>query len=378
MRPALLCFVRGKRGLSRSPTITVDARMLHASGIGTYLRNLLPRIVASRPDWSFTILGDPDELRKEPWVETRSVSIIPFRPAIYSVGEQIQLAWRPPASHMFWAPHYNFPLLWRSKLLVTIHDVCHLALPQLVRGPHRRAYARFMFRALRRRASCVICVSEFTRAEFLRLVSGNGRPPVTVHNGIDAAWFGVRPAVSPHARPYLLYVGNVKPHKNLGTLLEAFRQIAGSIPHDLVIVGRQTGFITADEAVVRSAAGLQGRVRFTGELPSRDLERFMAHADAFVFPSLYEGFGFPPLEAMAAGCPTVVARSASLPEVCGDAALYFDPSRADQLASALTRLLSDEGLRGELGRRGRQQAAKFSWDRCSEQTLAVIEATLAR
>jgi glycosyltransferase involved in cell wall biosynthesis len=235
-----------------------------------------------------------------------------------------------------------------------------------------------MFRALRRRASSVLCVSDFTKAELLRLVSGNGRPPVTVHNGIDTTWFQIPPAVSPHARPYLLYVGNIKPHKNVGTLIEAFRQIVGTIPHDLVIVGKRTGFITSDQGVMQLAAAVHERVRFAGELQPRELQQFVAHADAFVFPSLYEGFGFPPLEAMASGCPTIVARAASLPEVCGDASLYFDPTSPEELAAALTRLLSDARLRRELSQRGRQQAARFTWDRCSQETLAVMESVLAQ
>jgi len=235
-----------------------------------------------------------------------------------------------------------------------------------------------MFRALRRRASSVVCVSDFTRTEFLRLVRGNGKLPAAIHNGIDDSWFHLPEGPSPHPQPYILYVGNIKPHKNVGTLVEAFRQIADSIPHDLVIVGKQTGLITVDRSVAESARGFGGRVRLTVEVPRSELEQYFAHAAAFVFPSLYEGFGFPPLEAMACGCPTVVSRAASLPEVCGDASLYFDPLSPTELAGVLVQVLSDPELRRDLIQRGRRQAAKFSWDRCTRETLAVMEGVLPR
>ena len=124
--------------------------MIGDSGIGTYLRSLLPYLISARPEWAFSVLGDPAELQQEPWGWAASVSIIPCRAPIYSLTEQWQLVRRtPPATQLFWSPHYNFPVGVRSKLLVTVHDVCHLALPELIRGPHRRAYARWMFRALR-------------------------------------------------------------------------------------------------------------------------------------------------------------------------------------------------------------------------------------
>jgi glycosyltransferase involved in cell wall biosynthesis len=127
---------------------------------------------------------------------------------------------------------------------------------------------------------------------------------------------------------------------------------------------------------MESAATLGGRVRFTGELPRAEVGRFLTHADAFVFPSLYEGFGFPPLEAMACGCPTVVSRAAALPEVCGNATLYFNPADPEDLSQALIRLLGDVGLRRDLTERGRRQAAGFSWERSATETLAVMDTAL--
>jgi glycosyltransferase involved in cell wall biosynthesis len=135
--------------------------------------------------------------------------------------------------------------------------------------------------------------------------------------------------------------------------------------------------ITADNSAADSARVLGERVHFVGEVTQERLEQFYLHAELLVFPSLYEGFGFPPLEAMACGCPAVVARAGSLPEVCRDAALYFDPRSSADLASALLRAVGDPQLRQRLVERGRHQALRFNWDQCTRETLAVMEEALA-
>jgi glycosyltransferase involved in cell wall biosynthesis len=305
--------------------------------------------------------------------------MIPSDAPIYGIGEQLQLARRVPRdTSLMWSPHYNIPLAFSGPLVVTIHDLCHLALPHITRGAHRRAYARGMFAAVKRRAHRILCDSEFTRSEFWRLAGRPRTEPVVIHLGVDESWFTIPPAESPHPRRYLLYVGNVKPHKNLATLISAFQTIASTIPHDLVIVGKQEGFITQDSRVGAAAQQLGERVRFTGPVSQQLLEQFFAHADVFVFPSFYEGFGLPPLEAMASGCPTIVSRAGSLPEVCGDAAMYFNPDDPAQLAQTLRDLLGNQEIRRCLRTRGRAQAAKFSWDRCAGRTTEVFEELLSR
>lgn len=367
----------GPENLPRSEKrlrITVDARLIQASGIGTYLSNLLPRIVGARPGWHFTLLGIPDQLRECGWALTPNVTIVPCDALIYGIAEQIQLATRIPAdTDLVWSPHYNIPLTYRGRLLVSIHDVCHVALPQLVKGVHRRAYTRVMLNQVKRRASRILFPSEFTAGEFRRLVGETGSKAATVHYGVSPRWFEVRPVERPHSRPYILFVGNVKPHKNLGTLIQAFGSIAGRIPHDLVIVGKHSGFITGDSPAVTVATALGDRVQFTGKVAAEMLEQFVVHADALVLPSLYEGFGLPPLEAMACGCPTIVSRAGSLPEMCGDASLYFDPMNADELASTLLRVLSSQQIQQDLRVRGRRHAARYSWHSCAEKTLGFLE-----
>ena len=149
------------------------------------------------------------------------------------------------------------------------------------------------------------------------------------------------------------------------------------IPHDLVIVGRREGLLTADEAVAAKAEALGTRVHFTGFVEDDLLKQFVKHADALVLPSFYEGFGLPPLEAMACGCPALVSeRSPRLPEACGDAALYCDPYNPRDIADKLALLMKDEGLRTSLRQKGLVRAKRFTWEACAEKTLGVLERVL--
>jgi len=366
-------------GPTRTRRITIDLRMLNHSGIGTYLRNTVPALIAERPEIHFTLLGAPEELRTLPGADAANCELREFRAPIYSIAEQVG-AWRltPRGTDLYWSPHYTIPLLRRGKLLVTVCDVCHLALPHLFGGLHRRLYAKLMFAAVRRKADAIITISEFTRREFLRLVGPARQEIHAITLAAPERWFSVRPTRNPEPAPYVLYVGNVKPHKNLTTLLEAMRLLPGDVAHNLVIVGKESGFLTGDPRVRERAAALGDRVRFTGRVSDEALEQYVAHADALVFPSLYEGFGLPPLEAMACGCPVVVSNAASLPEVCGDAAVYIDPLDPADLARQLRRVLGDATLREELRARGRARARQFSYDDCVRRTLAVVDELLAR
>ena len=178
--------------------------------------------------------------------------------------------------------------------------------------------------------------------------------------------------MNPRTRPYLLYVGNVKPHKNLRRLIEAFQWIADEIPHDLVIVGQKSGFITGDDAVI-SAAAADSRIHFTGHVHETTLQQYMVHATAMVFPSLYEGFGLPPLEAMACGCPVLASDAASIPEVCGEAVCYFNPHSTESLVFQLRRVITDQTLQQELSAKGLRHSRIYSWDQAAKRIVSMIQ-----
>lgn len=358
----------------RQPHIVVDARMVADGGIGTYLQNVVPGVARHRPAWRFTVLTSARRFRERGWEALPNVTLRPCEARIYGVREQLELPLRIPASAtLFWAPHYNFPVLVSQPLVVTIHDVCHLALAEMNGGPLRHAYARYMLNAARRRASGLLFDSEFSRQEMARLV-GESDNAVVSHLAVDEHWWSARQRAPqrPFAEPYVVYVGNMKRHKNVPLLIEAFRAASRDIPHRLVLVGRGTG-LRADPDVVMVS---DDRVHFAGELPVDELRRYVAHADAFVTASRYEGFGLPALEAMAAGVPCLVSRAGSLPEICGDAAVYCDPADVVSVAEGIRRIVTDRELRSVLVERGAVRAREFSWERCAQQTAAVLERAL--
>ncbi len=354
-----------------APHVVVDARMLMMSGIGTYIRELLPRIVTRWESARFTLIGDAAELRAFVPESGGRVRIEHCTTPIYSVAEQLDVRRAIPIdATLFWAPHYNIPLLYRGPLAVTVHDVNHLALPPA--SAVRRLYARTVFRAVRRRASVVMCDSHFTAAEFRARVGEPGRLDV-IPLGVSDKWFQVPLGGDPVGPPYFLFVGNVKPHKNLPRLLEAFARVADRLPHRLVIVGKREGFLTGDSVTESLAATLGDRVVFTGYVPEDQLTPLVAGCDALILPSLYEGFGLPPLEAMAVGNAVGVSRGSSLPEVCGSEADYFDPTSVASIAECLVRLGERPPDTVEVRARRRAWARRFSWKDCAEQTLSTLK-----
>jgi len=352
--------------------------MLGASGIGTYLRNILPQIAGLAPDWKFTLLGSLAGLSDLGLPRRNSISCVPMSSDVYTLWEQIEVPLRTPrGADLLWIPHYNVPLLYTGPIVVTIHDVLHLARPEFIGGPHRRWYARALFAAVAQRAVRIMVDSDFTGSELARHTGVSPERVRRVYPGVDESWFGLPPSMPGMSDPYVVFVGNVKPHKNLGTLLRAFLDLQNEILERLVIVGRRSGFRTGDSAVPILADQLGDRVQFTDEVSDQQVRQLVAGARALILPSFYEGFGLPPLEAMACGCPVLVSRCGSLPEVCGDAALYCDASDYRDVGRQLVRLLTDEPLRGYLQTRGRVRARQFTWQACAEETLAVLREAMS-
>ena len=352
--------------------IVVDARMVKSSGIGTIIANVVPRLMRRCPQWDFHLLGDPAILGAFEW--SANAKITQFAAPIYSLAEQLKFpAGGSGRADILWSPNYNSPLRWPGRLLVNINDMAHLVLPEFRRSLPKQVFARLMFNAVRRRADAIVYISRFSADEFHRLIGVPRGRETIVHCGVDEAWFEVAPGPAP-ATPYLLYVGNVKPHKNLARLLDAFALAKNDIPHDLLIVGRKEGFITGDNAALARIESFGGRVAFTGYVSDSALKQTVAGADGLILPSLYEGFGLPPIEAMAAGCPALVSTAASLPEVCQEAALYCDPLDVSDIAAQMRRLVTDQALRRTLRERGAVRARVLNWQACAEGYENVIGA----
>lgn len=359
-------------------SLAIDTRMLAHSGIGTYVSNVLPRLIPLYRGGKVHLVGERSELARHAWARGENVSVVDCASPIFSFDEQLRLPRViPREAGLFWSPQFNIPLLYRGPLVVTVHDVLHLAMPQFMEGVHRRLYARALLGAVRLKADKVICNSHFTAGELMRLVGVKASTIEVVHLGVDEAWFSLDKGMRPQGKPYFVFVGNVKAHKNIARLVQAFREVSKKIPHDLVIVGKKEGFVTGDRRVEGWAAELGARVTFTGLVDDAQVKRYVAGAEALVLPSFYEGFGLPALEAMACGCPAIVSTAASLPEVCGGAALYCDPHDASDIAARMLEVATSEATRAALREKGLAHARRYTWDKCARETLAVIEGVTA-
>jgi len=322
------------------PPLTIDLRMYRHSGIGRYLRNLTPLLLPHLEAESIRILGTRALFGDAPWLEEPRIDLIETEAPIYSVAEQC-LAFGADLrdAGLLWVPHYNAPLLYRGPLVLTIHDVAPIALPEILSNAIKRTYARLLIERSVAHAQAILCVSEFTANELTARLGTDPAKLTVAHLGLDVDWpASATPHREPDAVPYLLFVGNVKPNKNVSLLLDAFASVHDRIPHRLILAGRMRGFGTGDEAVLEQAANLGDRVRFTDEIPDTDLIALYAGASALVLPSLYEGFGLPLLEAMQLGCPVFSSNAGSLPEIAGNAALYFDAHDTESLAVRLLQL----------------------------------------
>lgn len=362
------------------PSIVLDARMAVDGGIGTYLQQLLPRICALRPAWRFSVLGDERRMRSLGWDAIPNVELGHSSAPIFSAREQIELPWRISSdADLYWAPNYDVPVLSRVPTVVTVHDVNHVALPELLGGLVRRAYARWLLETAVRRARRILFDSEFTLRDATRLLGSAMRSRgEVVHLGVDDSWYGARERMPerPVPGPYMLYVGNVKRHKNVPFLLRAFQRVSEHIPHRLLLIGRTEG-LRADPEIASAMAPLGDRASLLGELDPDQVRRHVAHADALVTASMYEGFGLPALEAMAAGTPCLVSSAGSLPEICGDAALYGDPRDEAAFAERLVKIATLGSARDGMIQRGIERARQFTWEHSARRTADVLEQALA-
>jgi glycosyltransferase involved in cell wall biosynthesis len=257
-------------------------------------------------------------------------------------------------------------------MAVTIHDIAPLALPQILNNALKRAYAKLLITRAVSQAHSILCVSDFTRTELLTRLHVPAEKLTVTHPGLDTDWpHTAPPHIEPDGTPYLLFVGNVKPNKNLALLLSAFAQVQHRIPHRLILAGKLHGFGTNDEAVLRQAQSFGDRIRFAGEVHDPVLQHLYAGASALVLPSLYEGFGLPLLEAMALGCPVLCSTAGSLPEIAGNAALYFNPQSPEELAARLLQL-NDTALMDSQRTLGRARLTHFSFNDCAHQTATIL------
>jgi glycosyltransferase involved in cell wall biosynthesis len=290
-----------------------------------------------------------------------------------------EMAARPP--DVLFVPAHVLPLLHPRRSVVTVHDLGYLHYPQ-AHTRWARWYLQWSTSYNVRAAGHIIADSESTRLDLIKRCQAPPTKISVIYPGYNPSFAPVRDEARPAAireryqipGAYIVYVGTLQPRKNLSRLLDAFATLAkqGREVH-LVIAGKKGWLYEPLFAQVRQL-GLEGLVHFTGYVPQEDLPTLISAARVFVLPSLYEGFGFPVLEAMACGTPVVCSNVASLPEVAGEAAILVSPHDTTQLVQALSRVLDDAQLRHELAQKGLQQVTRFSWETCAQQTLPILAA----
>lgn len=380
--------------------VAIDCRRVKDFGVGTYIRNLTRALASLDLENRYTLIAHAKDLK----------DFQSYPPNFEALAyETPDTAWRDhllfplllrrTSANVFHIPLHQVPLLMVRPYVVTVHDLGAILYES--RGGWKSHLRRYRLRRGLVRAARVIAVSQATRRDVVELVGVDPRKIRQIYNAPDPRFLS-RPVIR-HAEeatgadaerlyrarileryqihyPFILYVGNIRPQKNVPRLIEAFGhlihgrdKITDHAPYrdlHLIIIGDE---ISRHPAVRLAAihSRVEKRVRFLGFVPIDTLRVFYQSAAAFAFPSLYEGFGLPPLEAMAAGTPVVTSNVSSLPEVVGDAAVIVNPENVFDIARGLRDALLDEELRRKLIERGYQQVKRFSWEKTASQVLEI-------
>ncbi|HSP68625.1 MAG TPA: glycosyltransferase family 1 protein [Bryobacteraceae bacterium] len=358
--------------------ITIDATsaLLRSAGVKGYtyhlLRHLRRQARADDVISAFPMVGEWDVLDHEhsAWPPMATLGRLALLHSVNIFGHRI-LDRALNGARVFHASNLVRCAPGRARLTATVHDLTSWIMPEVHTEATARADRSFAQRILKR-ADALIAVSENTRQDAIRVLGLEPERIRTIYSGVPSEYFDAIPR--PRDKPYVLYVGTVEPRKNLGTLLDAW----GSLPpdlrehFDLIVAGPEGWHSTATMARIRTEAV------YLGYVPESEMPGLMAGAAVFVYPSLYEGFGFPVVQAMAANVPVVCSNTSCLPEVAGGAAALVDPRSVSEIAAQLGRLLESPGERTRLAQLGRIQAERFKWERCAEESLAFFREVAGR
>jgi len=360
----------------------INATFLYqpATGVGLYTSEVVRRLLLKEGYVAYTSSESlqrsfPDRVRGVyPGLSPQHGALGHLRRNCWTQSTLRWLLFRDRAGALY-APVPEAVLLSPTPQVVTVHDLTPLLYPLLY--PRLQVYYRHVLPRMLESARIVIAVSENTRRDLLLRYRLSSRKVIVVPEAVDPARFRPQPPGSGRYAPgsYLLAVGDHRPHKNLQRALEAFDRV-GDGNLRLILAGRT--FLQDRDYVPRALAGLRRpqRVIVPGYVPPEELPALYSDAVALLFPSLYEGFGLAPLEAMACGTPVIASRAASIPEVCGDAAEYFDPLSVGEMEQAIRGVLDDEGRRQELRERGLRRARLFSWDDVVERIHGILQRSL--
>jgi glycosyltransferase involved in cell wall biosynthesis len=364
--------------------IGLDARKLQDFGIGTYVRGLvraLAELDTGDLALRYVLLVRPEDREQLADLPGNFELAVESSP-VYSLREMLTLSWQlwRQRLDLYHATHYVLPAVLTPRVVVTIHDIIHLLYPEFL--PHRLAflYARRMIHRSLTRGDRIIAVSQNTRADLMQQFALDGRKIEVIYNGVDEVFRRRLPDDEVErwlrslgiTRPYLLFVGNPKPHKNLDTVVQAYARARHLAPFDapLICVGNRSG----SEFKIRQRAehlGLGDQVRLLGHVAQEALPAIYQGATLFLYPTLYEGFGLPVIEAMASGVAVVTSNTSALKEIAQGFAHLVDPLDIPAMAKAIAQCMSDGEHRAALARLGLRRARDFRWEHTARKTLGV-------
>lgn len=351
--------------------------MADHSGIGRYIRGLVSALPHACSKVDFGLIGRNTQniyFEKRPFFATDE--------PIYSITEQISIPRFAQKFDCLHVPHYNAPLLWKGKLVVTIHDLIHLHFKEYLPSVAASIYAQMILPRVVKKADAIICVSEFTKQDLMRTLKINPKKITVVHHGIEKKFLkciSESTSQSGISAPYFIYVGLIKAHKNIGILLDAFFKLKKKLDLPelrLYLIGKPD----AKQTIVRKWLDLikiSPSISFLQNVSDNDLISLYQHASALVFPSLYEGFGFPLLEAMACGIPIIASKIGPTLEIVGErGALYFDPHSVEELEEKMLQILNHPKEREILVNKNAKRLSEFSWEKAAQKTVQIYESAL--
>ncbi|MCK5595101.1 glycosyltransferase family 4 protein [bacterium] len=359
--------------------IAIDARMILHSGIGTYTRNLITNILDIDKVNTYTLLGREKELSK--YAQKPNVSVKKFHSPIYGITEQVIEPLKLWNTEFLHCPHYNIPVVYEGEMIVTVHDLIHLIFPQFLKNKAAYFYAKSLFKLMTVRAKKIIAVSESTKADIVNYLGVKEDNIVVIYNGVSEIFKKdasqeerekLRDKLNLRAK-YILNISNMKAHKNIEVLIEAYSKLGKKgIEQKLLLVGG--GKERVEELQIHAEKfNIAEDVVFLQNIDFEDLPVLYRICDVFVFPSLYEGFGLPLVEAMASKVPVVTSNVSSMPEVVGNAGITAEMNSADSLAEVIEKVIFDSRLREDMINAGIKQIEKFNWQNTTKKTLEIYE-----
>ncbi len=372
--------------------VAIDIRRAGDFGVGTYIRNILNQIARTDHETEYLLIGQQRHVQEfDPLPENFKLLEYASDPGSFHTHMHLPFLLRKHGVDILHMPWFYAPAVVPSRLVLTVHDLTDVLAPPAGATPLVQAGRLYFARRALARADRILAVSHSSKRELSRVFGVPEEKIEVVYNALDERFLrepmptDADRVLERHAvtDPFVLYAGNIKPQKNLPRLIEAFAVAKADLRDHPLYAGLKLLLIgdSAEEhsdlrrAVLRSR--VQGEVRFLGFVPHPVLRVFYSRAAAFLFPSLYEGFGLPPLEAMAHGTPVLTSNESSLPEVFADAALLVNPENVFEIARGIRQILTEDVTRKALIRRGHDLVRKYSWERSAEQVRAVYRSVLA-